>query len=125
MNSYGARNKMNFHYAGDPGEPETCPNRNEILRAFASEAEGLSRILRSHWASAERIAFHLGFRPREVDEVLREAGMPVTALDGERLFPLTAKAERPPFQRVKDFSPSALAERMARRAGHDDPTLSC
>lgn len=116
---------MNYHYDGDPGEPETCPNRNEILRAFTSTGGEISRHLRSHWAGAEEIAFHLGFRPREVDEVLRDAGIPAAMIGGERVFSLTGSTARPPFRTVKDFSPSALAERMARLAGHDDPTLSC
>ena len=100
---------MLYHHC-DPDEPETCPNRNDILRKFDASREAIASAIRRPLATASEIALFLQpFSPQEIDRVLLDADLRPVAFDGQRAFGLLDLPTRARHQLVKDYSPAETA----------------
>lgn len=100
---------MLYHYC-DPDEPETCPNRSEILRKFEAHREAILRAVGRPLATATEIAVFLQpITAPEIDRVLLDALLRPVAFDGERAFFLVPCAAPSRHQLVEDYSPAESA----------------
>jgi hypothetical protein len=100
---------MLYHYC-DPDEPETCPNRNEILRKFVASREAIFRAVRRPFATASEIAVFLQpFTAQEIDWVLLDTDLRPVAFDGERAYRLVPRAAPARYQLVADYCPTETA----------------
>jgi hypothetical protein len=100
---------MLYHYC-DPDEPETCPNRNEILRKFVASLETIFKVVRRPFATASEIAAILPqFTAREIDWVLLDTDLQPVAFDGERAYPLVARAAPTRYQLAAEYCPAETA----------------
>jgi hypothetical protein len=100
---------MLYHYC-DPDEPETCPNRNDILRKFEASREAIARAVGRTLATAIEIALFLKpFTAQEIDRVLLDADLRPVAFDGQRAFGLRDVAPPARYQLVKDYQPAETA----------------
>ena len=97
---------MLYHYC----EPETCPNRNDILRKFEASREAIFRAVGRPLATATELSVFLQpFTAQEIDRVRRDADRRPGAFDGQRAFGLLDLATRARHQLVKDYIPAETA----------------
>lgn len=100
---------MLYHYS-DPDEPETCPNRNDILRKFEASREAIFQSIRRPVATVTELALFLQpYSAQEIDRVLLDADLRPVAFDGQRAFLLRDLATPARYQLVKDYSPAETA----------------
>lgn len=100
---------MFYHYC-DPDEPETCPNRNDILRRFEANRQAIAQAVHRPFATASEIALFLQpFTAQEIDRVLLDADLRPVAFDGQRAFGLRDAATPARHQLVGDYYPAETA----------------
>jgi hypothetical protein len=104
---------MLYHYS-DPDEPETCPNRNDILRKFEANRESIFQAIRRPVATASELALFLQpYAAQEIDRVLLDALVRAVGFFGERAFVLRDVVAPVRYQLVENYSPAESARDYA------------